>query len=140
MKPEQTGFGNEDTLADALKEYQAAARSSTARDEAFWENQRLSVASRMQRRGRSFHFRPLLAWAVAATVVMVVITLRVEEPRALPAPDFAGGYDQALLGDVERLVDGSMPSALEPAMILIDEIDAAKGESQGSGTRDRQGK
>jgi len=41
---------------------------------------------------------------------------------AQPVPDYAGGYDQDLLVDVEQAVDRELPSALEPALLLYDEI------------------
>ncbi len=125
MKPKTEDLINGKDLEDALKEYQTIARSASARDESFWNGQRLAVMARIGERKPGIRLKPVLVWGLAAVVIAIVISMQVEGPRALPAPDFAGGYDQDLLGDVDRLLNESVPSALEPAMLLVDEIDAA---------------
>jgi hypothetical protein len=122
MKSEED-FAQEQDVADALKEYRAAAREQTERNDLFWEDQRRKVMAGINRRKPLPRFRQALAWSLAAAIVLIVIGLRIEGPQALPAPDFAGGYDQDLLSDVERLIRAPMPSALEPAMILVRDID-----------------
>jgi hypothetical protein len=128
MKSEED-FAQEQDLAEALKEYRAAAWEQTERSDSFWEDQRRKVMAGINRRKPLLGFKPALVWGLAAAVVLVVIGLRIEGPQALPAPDFAGGYDQDLLGDVERLIRAPMPSALEPAMILVNDIHAGAPES-----------
>ncbi len=133
MKPEEMDFEMEQDLADALKEYRAATWAETDRNESFWENQRREVMAGVGRRKPVPRFKSVLVWSLAAAIVLIVISLRMEGPQALPAPDFAGGYDQDLLSDVERLIRAPMPSALEPAMILVNDIDAGARTSQNTG-------
>ena len=127
MKSEQVDVNDEAVLAGALKEFRTAARAATAHEEEFWERQRRSVLAHAGERRHSFRLRPALAWIFAAVVVLIAINLRVEGPRALPAPDLAGGFDQDLLGDVTRLIDEDTPSALSPALLFVAEIDSAEG-------------
>jgi hypothetical protein len=124
MKSEVMDLEEEQNLADALKEYRTAARTETGRDEQFWEKQRRAVMEGIGKHKHSFRFKPAMAWGLAAAIVLIVIGLRVEDRRALPAPDFACGYDQDLLSDVDRLVRAPMPAAFEPAMVLVNDMDA----------------
>jgi len=124
MKSEEMNYREEQNVADALKEYRAAAWAEAGRDEQFWDNQRRAVMTSIGQRKRSFRFKPAMAWSFAAVIVLIVIGLRLEGPRALPAPDFACGYDQDLLSDVDRLIHAPMPTAFEPAMVLVNDMDA----------------
>jgi hypothetical protein len=123
MKPEEMDSEAEEKLAGALMEFRAAAMTETARDETFWETQRRAVMGEIQRPKRFFQFRPALVWSIAAVIILMVVVVRREGPQALPAPDFACGYDQELLSDVEKMIRAPMPSAFEPAMILVQDID-----------------
>jgi hypothetical protein len=127
MKLEELEQNENKDLAGALEEYRVAARDVSRSDEGFWERQRLAVMTRVGRRQPVLGSRQVLAWGMAAIIVLVVIGLRLEVPQALPAPDIAGGYDQELLDDVDRLLHAAMPSALEPAMILVRDINAGSG-------------
>lgn len=124
MKPEEPTQAEDQELADALKEYRAAARDVARRDQAFWEKQRLAIMTRIAQRQPGLWSRYAMAWSLSAIIVLVVIGLTVEVPRSLPVPDIAGGYDQDLLYDVDRLLREPVPSALEPAMVLVGDISA----------------
>ncbi len=108
----------------ALREWRAAALAATQIPESFWTAQRKRILDRAGRHASSW--RPALPWAVAAAVVTIIIGVWLEEPRSIPAPDIAAGYDQDLLMDVERLTNVEVPLALDPAMLIADEIAAGR--------------
>ena len=124
MENHEFDFAAEPKLKAALKEFRASALAATERPEAFWAEQCRSVMARVARVRKASFLRPALAWGVAAVLVLVAVGLWVEGPSALPAPDFAVGYDDDLLSDVGRLTDTQAPLALEPALVLADEIEA----------------
>ncbi len=124
MKNDDTNFEEEPQLKSALREFRSAAHLMAERSEVFWADQRSAVMRRISQRHTGFSFRPALVWGSAAVLVLMVIGIYVEVPRALPAPDFAAGYDQDLLIDVERLTGAEVPIALDPAFLLADEIKA----------------
>ncbi|MBZ5496076.1 MAG: hypothetical protein LAP85_06705 [Acidobacteriia bacterium] len=124
MNTDEINHEGDVQLEDALKEFRASAFASVERPESFWTAQLKAVLERMEQHRKVVPWRPLLTWGTAAVIVVAVAGIWLLSPRALPAPDFAAGYDQDLLVDVERLTDSQMPLALEPAMILADEIKA----------------
>ena len=128
MNADGFNFERDVRLKDALNEFRSSARASAERPEAFWADQRLKVLDRAQERRKPISFRPVLAWCTTVVLVLVVVTFWLESPRALPAPDFAAGYDQDLLADVESLTNRPVTLALEPALILADEIAAGIGK------------
>jgi hypothetical protein len=140
MKSEEMDITEEQNLADALQEYRAAAWAETGRDEQFWENQRRAVMAGIGKQKHSFRFKRAMAWSLAAVIVLIVIGLRLEVPRALPAPDFACGYDQDLLSDVDRLIHAPMPTAFEPAMVLVNDMDAIARSTKNIGSPEPRSK
>ena len=129
MKPEEWEQGVDQNMARVLKEYGTAARDAAERDDGFWERQRLAVMTGVGRQQPVFRSRHALAWGAAAVIILIVIGLRIEVPEALPVPDIAGGYDQDLLADVDRILCAPTSLALEPALLLARDI------STGSETR-----
>jgi hypothetical protein len=129
MNTEDIDSDKDPDLESALLEFHSAGLIGMERSEQFWATQRRAIMTGVAHGRRPVPFRFVLAWGVAVAVVLVVIGVWVDVPRALPAPDFAGGYDQDLLGDVERMVDAEIPSSLAPALLLTDEI--REGKSQG---------
>jgi len=109
---------------DALREFRSAGHRMTERPERFWADQRLHIMKRISSRRKGFSFRPVLVWGSAVALVLIFVGIWMDVTRALPAPDFAAGYDQDLLRDVERLTEAQTPIALEPAFLLVDEIKA----------------
>ncbi|MBP1596831.1 MAG: hypothetical protein H6Q05_2208 [Acidobacteria bacterium] len=101
----------------ALEEFRDAARIAAEMPEAFWAEQRRAVMARVAQSRASISGKRILAWATAAVLVAAALAIWVEGPRALPAPDFAAGYDDSLLRDIERLTATDMPLALEPASV-----------------------
>jgi len=124
MKKNGFDFAGERQFESDLEEFHASALTGTERPEAFWAEQRRLVMARVGQAQTAFPFKPALAWGMAAVIVLAAVGSWMEGPRALPAPDFAAGYDDDLLGDVKRLTDTQMPLALQPAMVLVDEIKA----------------
>ncbi len=109
----------------ALREWRATALAATQLPDSFWAAQRKRVLDRAGRHASS-SWRPALPWAVAAAVVTIIIGVWLEEPRGIPAPDIAAGYDQDLLIDVERLTNVEVPLALDPTMLIAEEIAAGR--------------
>lgn len=130
-----TDFDNEKQLDAALKEFRASACAGLQRPEDFWEKQRRAVMAQIVHRPQASPFKPLLVWGIAVAVVLIAFGLWVEGPRTLPAPDFAAGYDQDLLGDVESLTNAEAPLALGPAFILADEIKTGAAQLEKQATR-----
>jgi hypothetical protein len=122
MKTDANDFEVESQLACTLEDFRSSAHAMAERPESFWADQRRSIMARLGTHRKAASFRPVLAWGAAIAVVLAVLALLVEGPRALPAPDFAAGYDQELLSDVDRLTEAEAPLALEPALILANEI------------------
>ncbi len=123
MSSNQDELEHDATLQAALKEFRASALAAADRPDAFWEAQRNAVLSEVKKPRIGISWRPA-AWATAAVVVAVVAGIWLDGPRAAPVPDFAAGFDQDLLSEVDRLTRSEMPSALEPAMLIAGEIEA----------------
>jgi hypothetical protein len=127
MKSDDIDFEEDAQSKSALREFRDAAHRMTERSEGFWADQRFAVMEKISQRRKGLSFRPILVWGGAVVLVLMVIGIWIEVPRALPAPDFAAGYDQDLLSDVERLTVAQAPIALEPAFLLAAEIRAGIG-------------
>ncbi len=66
-------------------------------------------------------WRPVWLSAAVAIVFLCVVMLFIT-PQKPPAPPASTGNDQELLRGVDRLLNKEVPSALEPAMMLTNEI------------------
>ncbi len=130
MAPPKIGFrpayGAEDgedwlLLKDALQEFRRTSRVTSERNETFWEDQRRSVHARLIAKQPVRQWRFVWVWATAAAVVALGVGL-FEQRQEPIRPDFAAGYDQQLLLDIDRALDRHLPTALEPAAILPSEI------------------
>lgn len=124
MKKNGFDFAGDRRFKSDIEEFRASALAGADRPEIFWAEQRRLVMARVGQARKASPFKPALVWAVAAVILLAAVGLWMERPRALPAPDFAAGYDDDLLADVERLTDMQTPLALQPAMELVDEIKA----------------
>jgi len=121
---------HDESIAEALSELHRAALAATERPESFWAAQRNAVLARAGAR-RVSPWKPVWAWVAAAVLMAVISSLWLEMPRGMPAPDFAAGDDQELLYDVEQLINARLPLALDPAMMLADEIAAGVAKQNG---------
>jgi hypothetical protein len=130
MKKDEEDVMHDQSIAEALSELRSAALAATQRPESFWSAQRNAVLERAGAR-RAWRWKPGWAWVAAAVLMVVFSSIWLEMPRGMPAPDFAAGDDQELLYDVEQLINTHMPLALEPAMMLADEIAASTAKQNG---------
>ena len=104
-------------LESALEAFRDEARIAAERPDAFWAGQRRAVMARVAHSRAAFSRKRILAWATVVMLAAVALGIWVEGPRALPTPDFAAGYDDSLLADIERLTATDIPLALEPASV-----------------------
>ena len=121
---------HDESIAEALSELRSAALAASRRPESFWSAQRNAVLARAGVQ-RGLPWKPGWAWVAAAALVVIVSSVWLEMPRGMPAPDFAAGDDQELLYDVEQLIKTHVPLALEPAMLIADEIAAGTAKQNG---------
>jgi hypothetical protein len=121
---------HDESIAEALSELRSAALAASQRPESFWTAQRNAVLARTGVQ-RALPWKPGWAWIAAAALVVIVSSVWLEMPRGMPAPDFAAGDDQELLYDVEQLIKAHVPLALEPAMLIADEIAAGTAKQNG---------
>ncbi len=70
---------------------------------------------------RARKWRPVWMPAAVAVALLCVVMLFFT-PQKPPAPPVAAGNDQELLRGVNRLLNKEVPSALEPALVLTDEM------------------
>jgi hypothetical protein len=131
MKRDEEDVMHDESIAEVLSELHSAALAASQRPESFWTAQRNAVLARADAR-RASRWKSGWAWVAAAVLVVVFSSIWLEMPRGMPVPDFAAGDDQELLYDVERLVNTHVPLALEPAMMLADEIAAGTAKQNGS--------
>lgn len=112
-------------LRASFEEYRRAAQQAADRPESFWLRQRTSVVSRMMGRRAA----PRLAWtATVAAILLAAILLTPQAPRVVDrpvtpsTPAQSPESDSALLLDVQRSVQREVPVALEPAALLVEEM------------------
>jgi hypothetical protein len=125
---------NDSALQAALEQFRASALAAVDRPDAFWDAQRRAVLCKVEQPRKGISWKPAV-WATTVMVVALVAGIWLDGPRAAPAPDFAAGYDQDLLMDVERLTSSEMPLALEPAMLLAGEIEKGTRRATPAGTK-----
>jgi hypothetical protein len=119
-------------LRRAMEQYQLAAREGADRPESFWLRQRTTAVSRAMGRRAT----PRLAWmAAAAVVTLAALSLVRQQPPAQPVPAVAAQVqqtqaesDSALLADVQRHVQREVPEALQPAALLVEEMNQHANE------------
>ena len=118
---------DDERLESALTGFRRVAREASDRPEHFWERQRLAVKERLnaERPGRGYN---RMAWVSAAVLVLLAIVLFT--PRGEPiVSDIPAGQDQELLIGIERSLDREIPQALEPGLLLTQEIQKASDQS-----------
>jgi hypothetical protein len=97
-------------------------RRAGERPEAFWTAQRAAVRERIQRSEQRASLR--LAWAGSAALVAVAVGLLMQAPAPASA---AANYDpdHDLLVGIEQAVRRPVPEALEPAQLLVSELESS---------------
>ena len=131
--------GDQRELQPALASLPDWLRSNADQPEWFWQRQRAAIRGRIAAAERS-RFRASLAWA--GTLALSVIAILLLNGGPTPAPVHAQiDPDQEMLLSVEDAVHRDVPAALEPAVLLADEISngaqaqapsnrSSKGDSQ----------
>jgi len=98
------------------------ARTAAEQNEEFWQNQRLSIWSRISSaEDRSVRRLPILAWALVAAAMAASVWL-FNRPLVVPPREVRVDSDHELLMEVERVVQIDGPLALEPAALLAEEM------------------
>jgi hypothetical protein len=127
MSPErkkQSSIDEHERLDAALRNFREGALAETEHPDQFWDRQRLSIHERAAQPRAVPNYRRTLMWATAAAAVALVWAIFTND-RAQPAPDFVAGYDQELLTTIHNLVRREAPKALDPARLLIIELERA---------------
>jgi hypothetical protein len=115
--------GGDGRMEEALRSFREAALADTERPQQFWDRQRLSIHERAAG-GRTRPYRRILVWTSAAAA-MALLWVIFTDDRAQPAPDFVAGHDQELLTMVHNSVHRDGPKALDPALVLVKELERA---------------
>ena len=126
MDPEENrqSSGGDGRMEEALRGFREALLAETDRPQQFWDQQRLSIHKRAAQ-GRTLPpYRRILVWASAAAG-MALLWVIFTNDRAQPAPDFVVGYDQELLTTIHDSVHRDAPKALDPARVLVMELERA---------------
>ncbi len=129
MDTEEFNLEQDPVLDRAVREFRRSGFAAAEKPEEFWSRQRRAVMEKLEVPAKHFRLKPAIAWSAALTAVLIAFGLWIQSPEALPVPDFAGGYDQNLLYEVERLTSAEVPDALQPAYLLVGEIQGAKESS-----------
>lgn len=105
----------------ALDDFQSEIHRAAQRSDGFWSTQHAAIQERI--RSQQPVWRIGMSWALAAALVLLGFGLFLFRVPAQPMPDYAGGYDQDLLLEVEQALHREIPSALEPALLITEEIE-----------------
>jgi hypothetical protein len=105
----------------ALDDYRSEIHLAAQRPDGFWNAQHAAILERV--RLQQPVWRIGLSWALATALVLFGFGLFLFRVPAQPMPDYAGGYDQDLLLEVEQALHREIPSALEPALLITEEIE-----------------
>ena len=111
---------DERELQQALRALPEWLRSATDRPEWFWQGQRATIHRRIAAAPRAW-LRPVLSLATAMALLILAALMLGGNPapkQAQVRPD----PDQELLIAVEQAVESEVPTALEPAALLANEI------------------
>lgn len=101
-----------------------AVRSATDLPPYFWQRQRAAIQSRIAVEEASRRSWAGLAWATAASLVLIAILL-VNGAKKVPATQVQADPDQELLLAVEHAVQSDVPESLAPAALLAEDIRTA---------------
>ncbi|MGB9103682.1 MAG: hypothetical protein WCC59_02895 [Terriglobales bacterium] len=112
-----------DALDSSISDYRDAIASETDREPIFWIQQARAIHDRLRAR----RFTPVLRWAYAATMVLVLCAafLVTQMPRPQQQVVTSNSADDVLLQQVENDAAREYPIALAPAALLAEERDGA---------------
>ena len=100
------------------------ARSAGQQPDAFWEQQRFTIQSRIRNLPAPHSRRKRLVWATASALLLLA-SLILKTGSRQPLQSANSDLDRELLVQVEQALAGDVPQALQPASLLAEEIDQA---------------
>jgi hypothetical protein len=111
-------------LRTAVANFSKAVHSEAAQDESFWSRQRTQVLQRLDE-DKSSSWSLRWRWAVPVpiavlSVVIALVLINKPTPKAIPTQS-NDASDEALLLQVQYDMYRKVPSALEPAGLLVQE-------------------
>jgi len=109
-----------DRLRRVLAELPSLVRVVAHNTDTFWEKQRTAIWANIGTQQPRKQF-PVLAWALAAAVLVVAGLLLSIAPAPVPTRAEADP-DHELMIQLERTLQSEVPQALEPAALLAREI------------------
>ncbi|HSA91870.1 MAG TPA: hypothetical protein VLE48_02585 [Terriglobales bacterium] len=115
----ETNRFQDERLATALAAFAASVRAEGERPAAYWARQRARIGERITQQGRAASLR--LAWAGALAVVMLATLLLTQSQPPLPQTAYDPDHD--LLLGVENATRRRVPKALDPAVLLAQEME-----------------
>jgi predicted anti-sigma-YlaC factor YlaD len=111
-----------DRLTTRFAGFGAWARAAAHRPENFWEMQHARIAARLvpekKKNIRTWGFQ--LALATAAAVI--ILAFAIFGTRPYPQQVASTVDDHSLLVDVEHSINDELPAALQPAALLVNEM------------------
>jgi hypothetical protein len=116
--------GQRDQLQKLLGTLPQGARFATEHDDIFWERQRLAIQSRIKTLPAATTSATRLVWATALVLVLIATFLLNTGSRIAVQPSVTES-DRELLVQVEQVLNGDVPQALQPASLIANEIDQA---------------
>jgi hypothetical protein len=118
----------QERFESALTGFQEFVRGASERPESFWERQRLAVRARLRPARPSPGLRTV--WTLASATTLLVLALIFVPKHNQPVrADFAAGDDQELLVGIERLLNRDAPQALQPVLIITEQLEDAAAQS-----------
>jgi hypothetical protein len=109
-------------LQDVLQSIRNSRHAAAERPELYWKKQHEAIMTKLNASAPAPQYRFAYLWIPAAAVVLLLLFFSPQSGKA-PPPDFAAGYDQDLLVDVERALSRDCPIALNPAALLTREVE-----------------
>lgn len=115
----KAGFEN---LRHALQSLPSHAVAATSMPDDFWQKQQLGIRTLIASEPAQTHRFPALAWVSALAVAVLAGVLLNGITRPVPTAEALTDPDHELLVEVERIMRSDSVSALQPASLLVQEI------------------
>ncbi|HXE90505.1 MAG TPA: hypothetical protein VNK82_06020 [Terriglobales bacterium] len=116
----ESELSHDERMATALAAFAASVREQGERPEAYWFRQRVCIADGIAQHERSSSLR--LAWAGALAVVTLAALMVTGSQPPMPR-GVAYDPDHDLLLRVENATRRPVPKALDPALLLAQEME-----------------
>ena len=104
-----------------LKTIRTAIHAQAARPDEYWQRQRSAIQSRIMKRAPLCWRRP--QWiSLAAATVLVILVILVARHAERPPAKVVTISEHDLLINIDRALDKRVPTVLEPALLLTEEM------------------